>query len=156
MTDEPERAIHEHVVRGVGSSTRHNALAYGYSLALTGTFGVLTTLDHTPHVGDVFLFGVGGSVTFAIANTLATRGFTVRADSEPPIVRALASSLGFISVSGALGIAALLGWALAGWVAWLVAPFAASGVYLVLSAFEFVVARALRRILGRDRLEERE
>jgi hypothetical protein len=29
------------LVRGLASSTRHNALAYGYSLATTGTFGAL-------------------------------------------------------------------------------------------------------------------
>jgi hypothetical protein len=154
MSDEGE--VHEHFVRGIGSSTRHNALAYGYSLALTGTFGLLTILDRTPHVDDVFLFGIGGSLTFLIANVFATRGFNVRVASEPPIVRALGSSLGVLSVSGTLGVAALVAWGLHGWAGWLFAPFAASGVYLVLSAFELVAARYLRLVLGKEELKEQE
>src|SRR5581483_11370500 len=152
LSDGKEQAAHEHFVRGVGESTRHNALAYGYSLALTGTFGLLTSLDRRPHVLDVFLFGIGGSLTFAIANAAVTRGFTVRVAREPPIVLAFGSSLGFVSISGTLGIAALVAWGLGGWVAWLVAPFAASSAYLLLSALELVLARALRALRGVEKL----
>lgn len=154
MSDDGD--IRGHFVRGLGASTRHNALAYGYSLALTGTFGLLTILDRTPHVVDVFLFGAGGSLTFLVANALATRGFTVGIEREPEIVRALGSSLGFLSISGALGAAALLAWGLHGWAAWFVSPFAASAAYLVLSALEFVAARYVRLVLGRNELEKPE
>jgi hypothetical protein len=155
MTSEERRAAHEHFVRGIGESTRHNALAYGYSLALTGAFGLLTILDRSPHVADVFLFGIGGSVTFAIANAAVTHGFRVRVEREPPIVLAFGSSFGVVSVSGSLGVAALVAWGLRGWPAWLVAPFACSGSYLVLSALEFVLARAARAVFGIGHLQER-
>jgi hypothetical protein len=155
MSDD-DTAVREHFIRGLGASTRHNALAYGYSLALTGTFGLLTILDRSPHVLDVFLFGVGGTLTFLIANAATTRGFRVKVAREPAIIRSLSSSLGFLSVLGALGVAALVAWGARGWAAWLVAPFAASAVYLVLSALEFVLARAIRSLAGREELEERE
>jgi hypothetical protein len=156
VTKEKERAAHEHFVRGLGESTKHNSLAYGYSLALTGTFGLLTLLDRTPHVLDIFLFGIGGSLTFTIANSAVTRLFTVRVAKEPPIVLAFGSSFGFVSVSGSLGAAALVGWGLQGWPGWFVGPFAASGAYLLLSALELLLARAMRAIFGREHLEERE
>jgi hypothetical protein len=155
MTSDELRAAHKHFVRGLGESTRHNALAYGYSLALTGTFGLLTILDRKPHVLDVFLFGIGASITFAIANAGVTHGFRVRVEREPPIVLAFGSSFGVFSVSGSLGVAALVAWGLQGWGAWLVAPFACSGCYLLLSALEFVLARAVRAVFGLEHLQER-
>jgi hypothetical protein len=154
MSDEKQQAAHEHFVRGIGESTRHNALAYGYSIALTGTFGLLTILDRAPHVGDVFLFGLGAAIVFTIANAAVTRGFRVRVQQEPPIVLAFGTSLGFISVSGALGAAALVAKSVPGAAGWLVGPFVASGAYLVLSALEFVLARAVRAVVGVEHLEE--
>jgi hypothetical protein len=149
-----ERAVHEHFVRGLGEATRHNSLAFGYSLALTGAFGVLAILVK-PTVVDVFLFGIGGSLTFTIANVAVTRGFTVQVEGEPPIVRAIGTSVSFASVSGGIGAAALFAWVLGGWPAWLVGSFAASAVYLVLTALELVLARGVRVLLGREKLEER-
>ena len=144
----------EHFVRGVGESTRHNSLAYGYSLALTGAFGVLNLLDRTT-VLNVILFGVGASMTFSIANPLVTRGFTTRVEGEPPLVLVLGTSLGFVSVTLAILAAAGAGWLFGDWVAWLVGAFVASVVYLVLSAVQFVLARAFRSVFSLGRLRER-
>jgi hypothetical protein len=131
------------LVRGLAASTRHNALAYGYSLATTGAFGALAALDHAPDVADIFLFVIGGSVTFTLATVSLTRGFRVGQEDEPRVVHALAASFGVISVTGGIGLAALVGWAADGWIPWLVAPFAASSVYLLLSALEVVLARRI-------------
>jgi hypothetical protein len=138
----------DHLVRGLASSTRHNALAYGYSLATTGSFGVLAALDHPPDVLDVFLFGIGAALTFTLATVGVTHGFKVRREEEPPVVQALGASFGVASVSGGIGLAALVGWAASGWIAWLVGPFAASGVYLLLTALEFVLARWITESAG--------
>jgi MFS family permease len=126
----------EHAVRGLGASTRHNALAYGFSLAMTGAFAVLTYAAPPTRPLEIFLFGLGGAASFTIANAATTRGFRKRVREEPPIVRAVGSSLGFVSVAGAIAIAWLVGWALGGWSAWLLGGFAASSVYLLLSALE--------------------
>jgi hypothetical protein len=148
------RRVREHFVRGVGESARHNSLAYGYSLALTGAYGVLNLEDKTT-VLSVMLFGVGGALAFTIANPLVTRGFDRRVEGEPPIVLSLGTSFGFLSVAATIGIAAFVGWLLSSWVAWLLGAFAASSAYLVLSALEFVAARALRALLGLGHLRER-
>ena len=144
----------EHFVRGVGESTRHNSLAYGYSLALTGSFGVLNLLDRTT-VFNIILFGIGASLAFSIANPLVTRGFTTRVEREPPIVLTLGTSLGFFSVTLAILSAAGAGWLFGDWVAWLVGAFAASLGYLVLTAAQFVLARAIRSVFGLPRMRER-
>jgi hypothetical protein len=153
--EEPERGITGHLVRGLGSSTRQNALAYGYSIAMTGAFGMLAAVDRSPHVVDIFLFALGGASTFTVANVVVTRGFRIDVSEEPPIVLALGTSFGFFSIAGALGVSALLAWALHGWLAWLVAPFAASAVYLALTAGELLLARKVRDVAGIERLEER-
>ena len=143
-----------HVIRGLGASTRHNALAFGYSLALTGSFGILTLSARRPHALDIFLFGIGGALSFAVATTLTTRGFRRRVREEPPIVRAVGSSLSFISISGAIASAWLIGWALGSWTAWLVGSFVASATYVLLSAFELAFARAIRPLLPVENMEE--
>jgi hypothetical protein len=152
--DKDDRGVGGHFVRGVGESTRHNSLAYGYSLALTCAFGVLNIQDETT-VLNVLLFGVAGALPFSIANPLVTRGFVYRVEEEPPIVLSMGSSLGFISIAASVGIAAFCGWILSSWLAWTVGGFAASGSYLVLSGLELVLARGVRALLGRGRLQER-
>lgn len=145
----------DHAHRGLGASTRHNALAYGYSLALTGTFGVLVDTSGTPQPYEILLFAIGAAITFTIANVVSTEGFRTRVKEEPPAVRSLGSSLGFLSVTGSIAVAWALGWAFGrGWVPWLVAPFASSAVYLLLSALEISAARGLRAALDIE-LEEK-
>lgn len=152
--DEDRRGLLGHFYRGLGESTRHNALAYGYSVAITGTFGILAAVDRAPHVLDIFLFATGAAATFAIANAALTKGFRVRAREEPPVVLALGTALGLGSILGALAATWLVAWALQGWLAWLVGPFAASGVYLVLTGVELLLARGLRDAAGLEKLEE--
>lgn len=144
----------EHFLRGLGASTRHNALAYGYSLAMTGSFGMLVYAAPPDRPPEIFLFGIGGAITFTIATASTTLGFRRRVREEPPIVRAVGSSLGFVSITGAIGVAWLFGWMLGGWAAWLLGGFAASGLYLVLSGLELAFARVVRPALPVDDLEE--
>jgi hypothetical protein len=152
--EQDDRGITGHFIRGVGESTRHNSLAYGYSLALTGAFGVLNLQNRTT-VLNVLLFGLAGALPFTIANPLVTRGFAYRVEGEPPIVLSMGTSLGFISIVGAIGVAAAVGAVLGSWVAWTVGAFGASSAYLVLSALELVLARGVRSLLGREKLEDR-
>ena len=89
-------------------------------------------------------------MTFTLATVELTRDSGSARRTRPRVVHALAASFGLISVTGGIGLATLVGWAADGWIAWLVAPFAASSVYLLLSALEVVLAR---RIADRAELE---
>jgi hypothetical protein len=149
-----ERGLVGHFVRGMGESTRHNSFAYGYSLALGGSFGVLELQNRTT-VPSLVLFGIAGALPFSILNPLVTRGYRKRVEGEPPIVLSLGSSFGFVSVAGAIGVAIFFGWVLGGWVAWLVGSFCASSTYLLLTGFEFVLARGLRALFGLEDLADR-
>ena len=103
----------------------------------------------------MILFGLAGALPFSILNPLVTRGYRQRVEGEPPIVLSLGSSFGFVSVAGAIGVAVFFGWLLGGLAAWAVGSFCASTTYLLLSGFEFVLARALRALLGLGHLEDR-
>jgi hypothetical protein len=153
--EQDERGLAGHFVRSLGESTRHNSLAYGYSLALTCSFGMLTELAAPLSVARIFLFGIGGSIPFSLANPSVTRGFQYRVEGEPPIVLALGASFGFVSITIAIGAAALAGWLIPSWSAWLVGGFVGSSVYLLATALELILARAIRKLIGREQLQER-
>jgi hypothetical protein len=112
------RRFGEDYVRGLGMSAHNNALAYGYSVTATASFAVLVATAGSPDVGHIFSFVLGTSLAFAGVNALVTRGFRSRVEEEPPVVLALATSLSALSISAAVGVAALLGWGLGGWLSW--------------------------------------
>jgi hypothetical protein len=134
--------------RGLGMSARNNALAYGYSVTATASFGVLTDQAGPASVGRIFGFVVGASIAFAAVNALVTRGFRRRVEQEPPVVIALATSLSVISICSAVGVAALVGWGLGGWWSWLLGALLATWVYLSVAALEVAVSRALHLAVG--------
>ena len=145
----------EHVRRGLGESTRTNGLAYGYSVLITSTFGIVHAEDGGPTVVQSFLFALGTSITFSVLAGIVTRGFQQRVEREPPVVLSLSVALSAISISGGLGSAALIAWAVNGWVSWFLAPLVASAVYLVLSGLESALARGVHALIGTTRLPDR-
>jgi hypothetical protein len=147
--------IWEHFLRGMGESARTNGLAYGYTVALTGAYVVLQAGAGVPHVRDAFLFGLGASITFAFAGAFVTRGFRQRVDREPPVVVALGSALGILSISAATGSCALLTAVVGGSLAWFLGPLVASSVYLLVSALELLLARGAHEVAGTDDIDER-
>jgi MFS family permease len=129
-------------------SARNNALAYGYSVSATASFAMLTHTDGPLTVLRIFVFAVGAGIAFAAVNALVTRGFRERAEREPPVVVALATSFSIVSISAAVGVAALLGWGVGGWVAWLLGSLLATLVYLSIGALEMALARSLHLTVG--------
>jgi hypothetical protein len=154
MSREPEGFL-EHYWRGLGLSARNNSLAYGFSVAVTGGFGVLSRLAGPTSVADVFVFAAGACLPFALLNPVVTKGFRQRIEREPPMVLALGTSFSIVSACSGVGAAALLGWALNGWAAWLLGAFAGSSVYLLTAALEVALGRGVHAIAGTENLEER-
>lgn len=144
------REFSEHYVRGLGMSARNNALAYGYSVAATASFGMLVHTDGPPTVVRIFMFVVGNGLAFAGVNALVTRGFRERVEQEPPVVVALSTSLSVVSISAAVGMVLLLGWGVGGWVAWLLGGLLGSWAYLSVAALEMALARTLHLSVGEE------
>lgn len=138
----------QHYVRGLGMSARNNALAYGYSIAATASFGMLVHTDGPVTVLRIFMFVVGNGIAFAGVNALVTRGFRQRVEQEPPVVVALSTSLGMVSISAAVGVVLLLGWGVGGWAAWLLGALLGTWTYLSIAALEMALARTLHLVVG--------
>lgn len=136
-------------------SVHNNALAFGYSITATASFGMLSHTDGPLTVFHIFMFVVGSGLAFAGVNALVTRGYRQRVEKEPPVVLALSTSLSVFSISAAVGLAALLGWALGGWVAWLLGALLGSWIYLSVSALEMALARTLHLTVAEGDPEHR-
>jgi hypothetical protein len=144
----------EHYWRGLGLSARNNSLAYGYSVAITAGYGVLSVLASPTTVPRIFLFAAGACVPFLLLNPLVTKGFQERVEREPPLVVAVGTSLSILSATAGLGAAALVGWLVGGWPAWLLGGLGATIVYLLAGALEIAVARGVRPLTGAPPREE--
>jgi len=147
--------IREHFLRGLGESARTNGLAYGYSVALAADYIVLQAGAGAPRVRDAFLFGIGASITFALAGAFITRGFRRRVEREPPLVLALGTAISVLSISAATATCALLTVVVSGSLAWFIGPLLASSVYLLVSAAELVLARGVHEVAGTSNIDER-
>ena len=148
-------SVRRHFLRGLGESARTNGLAYGYSVALTGAYIVLQAGAGVPRVRDAFLFGLGASITFAAAGAFVTRGFRQRVEREPPVVVALGTALGILSISAATGSCALVTLVSNGSLAWFLGPLVASSAYLIVSALELLLARGAHEVAGTENIDER-
>ena len=120
-----------HFVRSIRTSTSNNTAAYGFSLAVAGSFAALTKVHGDPTWLQLFLFLLGSSLGFALVNTLATSFFRRDAPEEPDIVVSLATSLSAFSVCASVGTAAGVAFALPGWPAWLLGSAAFTLAYVL-------------------------
>ena len=149
------RQFREHYLRGLGMSARNNALAYGYSITATASFGLLVRTDPPASIARIFLFVIGSGIAFAAVNALVTRGYRQRVEREPPIVVSLATSFSVVSSSAGVGVATFLGLVVGGWVAWLLGALLPTWMYLSVSAVEIALARGLHLTVGDGDPEER-
>ena len=128
----------DNYVRGLRSAARNNASAYGYSVTITATFGILSVVTAVTTVLEIFAFAGGAVLAYALVDGVASGGFRYGPHDEEPIeVTALGSSVSFFSVGAALLVEAQL---LGGWPAWPLGAFSATVTYLLLLALEIGLA----------------
>ncbi len=129
---------------GLQASVRNNYTAFGYSVMITASFGVLASRHPSPIPGDIFLFLAGAIAAFLVIEIVVSKGFSKAPTGEPARVVALGSALSLGSVAASVGAAAVLGSLLGEWLSWLVGGFTASGVYVVLSGMEIALAERIQ------------
>ena len=130
-------SAHEHYRRGLGTALRHNQVAYSYSAMTTALFGVLQhDKGGGPNLGQAFLFIVGAGAAFAIVNAAVTNWFSQRLPKEPSEVVALGTAISVFSMAAGLGLGGLVGWGVSPYIAWPIAPLAASIGFMILSGIE--------------------
>lgn len=141
---ETEQDLGVHYVRGLHASAGNNAAAYGYSVTITASFGILSALRSAPSVPEIFLFAGGAIAAFALVEAVATGGFRHGLEDEPSSVKALGGSISVFSVGGALTGALVVG-NLLDTSAWPLGAFVATTFYLCFFALEISIAQRLRK-----------
>lgn len=129
-----------HYLRGLGLSTRNNAVAYGYSVVVAVSFAALTHWRGEPSIGELFLFVLGAGAAFALVNAVTTRGYRSEPADEPAVVLALGTSFSAISIAASLGFACLVAWQVPSWPSWVAASFVATVAYLLCVGVEMALA----------------
>ncbi len=127
------------------TALRNNATAYGYSVTITASFGLLTRVLGSASVGEIFLFAAGALVSFALLEAAITRGFRERPSGESPDVIALGSSISFLSVGGGLGVCLAEVEVFGGTASWFLGSFAGTLAFLMLVGVEIFLARRIKR-----------
>jgi hypothetical protein len=129
--------------RSLSQTLRTTAAAYGYTLAIATTISILSTVRGKPHAAELLLFVAGGLTAFAALELLLL--FVRKADADDSgHALPLAGVLNCFSVPAALGASIGLAHALRGEIAWLIAPLAATGIYMVVVAAQVMVVERLR------------
>lgn len=128
--------------REIRMALRNNSGAYGFTVTVTCSLSMLSAVHSPPSPLRIFLFVFGAVASFFVVELFATRLFRrpLGGDEESRVV-ALGSSLGVLSISLAVGAAALCGSFLPATLSWFAGSFAASVTYLVVNAVEMSVAR---------------
>lgn len=129
-------------VSAIRTAVRNNSSAYGFSGAVTGTYGV--SFSHHGHSGIVptILFVIGVASAFMAMELVVSRIFTREIDSDPRSVVSVASAINLVSMGSAIACG-YGGAQVTGGAGWYLAGLASTATYLVVDALDVLVARLL-------------
>lgn len=130
------------VMQGLNASVTGNAQAFGFSVTVTVTFGVVSTVQSSPALLELVGFAVSAVAAFAVVNAVITGIGTVRQAGQAS-TRALVigTATDFLSVGAGVGAAIGLRVGIHGWALWLVAPFVAGLCYVLVQSVELAVGQ---------------
>jgi hypothetical protein len=134
--------------RGLHASVRNNASAYGFSVTITASFGLLTSVLGTLTAPEIFAFAGGAVAAFALVEFASSLGYRRDLEDEPPNVKDVGSSVSILSVGLAMAGTFAVGRILGGFAAWPVGSFVATAVYLLLFGVELGLIGHLSRGRG--------
>src|SRR5918998_6601452 len=136
------------VRRAVGTSVHGNAPAFGFSIMITASFGVVSSLRVPPTLTAIFLFGIAAALAVGLFESAITRGFRERLDEAPQEVQLLGTAFNVFSVAAGVGVAMGTAWLVAGLIAWPLAGFLAAMSYLATESVEILLAGRLQARRG--------
>lgn len=144
MTDPDQRpGLPGFLLRGLSSSVTGNAQAFGYSITITVTFGIVDAAEGHPTRLDLLGFALAAVAAISVLNVLVF--LLIDHDRHADALqRALliGTATDFLAVAAAVGVAIGATALVHGWAAWLLAPFLAGLVYVLVQSLELAVGRA--------------
>lgn len=143
--------------RGLSTSIRGNSPAFGFSIMITATFGVASSVAGAPTAGEALLFGIGAAAGIAALEAAISHGFRASPAAAPSEVRLLATSMNVASVAAAVGSAIGIAELFEGGAGWLVVGAGPALVYVLAESAEVIVAERIQGARGDpDAGEERD
>lgn len=92
-----------------------------------------------------FLYLVGATLGFGVVGALAALAFEEeQMDEHSPLTLVFDSAMSLLSIGGGFGIAIVIARGVGGWGVWILTPFGATIVYVLLLALELGIAAAVR------------
>ena len=130
--------------RGVRTALRNNASAYGFSITVTVSYGLVSSAQNAITASKTISFGVGAAVGFVLFGAIFVAA-TSRG-SLPESRQALTISGGVDMLAVGAAIAAAYGLSqVPGFWAWPLTGAGAVACYLLVSGLDVLIARALAR-----------
>lgn len=130
------------LARGLNASVHGNAQAFGFSITVTVSFGVVSLLEPKPGVLDLFLFAMAGVLAFSLLNVLVVLRLRTGEKTEPGDRAVLiGTATDFVAVGAAVGSAIGIGTLVHGTLAWILTPFVGGAVYVLVQSVELAVGR---------------
>lgn len=140
---EPGRAM-ETFARGVRTALRNNATAYGFSIAITTAYGLVSAAGGPVTAPATVSFAVGAAVAFVLVGGLFVASAPSGSLSETGQVVTISGGIDLLSVAAAVAAAFGLSRVPAFW-AWPLTGAGAASAYLLVGGLDVLVARAAAR-----------
>lgn len=130
------------MAQGLNASVSGNAQAFGFSITVTVSFGVLNRLVGQPGLFDLFGFAMSAVLAFSLLNLVVVWRLRA-APGDGPSSRAtlLGTATDFLAVGAGVACAVGAGRLLNGSAAWLLGPFLAGVAYVLVQSVELAVGR---------------
>ncbi len=151
-----EQSAGRQIRRGLHTSVVDNSTAFGFSITITCSFGVLSNTEGSPSIGAILAFGLAAAATFTLLHALASDLFRHRPQSAPRQVVILGTALNFLSVGLGVGAAVLVGLLVAPAAAWPLGSVAAASAFIFSESLEMLLAEQVERRRGLTTGEEAE
>lgn len=142
-THERTEPLPRRYLTGLESAVSGNAQAFGYSILITVTYGVVSAANASPSRLQLLAFALAAVTGLSVLNVcvaLLSQRFPVEKASTKVLLIATATDFFAVGlgIGAALGVAAVV----TGWPLWPLAPVVAGLVYVLVQAVEFAVGRA--------------
>jgi hypothetical protein len=135
-------ALRTQLARSTSATLNDNITAFGYSILITGSYGLLSSLQQPRDALEIFAGAAGAVLAFITVELINLAFFRNMVDSEPKRGGLVTAVMRLISVGGGMGAALLCASDLQGIAAWFTTGFAASFVFLLLDGVELVAAES--------------